>query len=493
MKKRAAPRIAAGAAVLLLAFSGIPASALSPGQSYVYDAFYQPVYSPDAYTASRVISGATLGTGNFNEPSRVYCDSSDQIYISDTKNNRLIVLHPDLSLKTILTSMRMADGTQTQFNMPRAVFERDGKLYICDTGNNRILICGEDGVVQRQITKPDSEMFSQSLEFSPTDIVVNSSGLLYVSLDGIYQGLAVFSPEGEFDGYYGSNQVQMTFSNMATLLWKKIAPKTMKDNMQRFVPVQYSSLCIDEEDFIIASVSDSSGHERLRKLNPLGHNILAENAFFGDYQSYTYRGTTYSSNLISVSVTQKKYYTALDRRGKKLFQYSEDGDLLTVVGGGGSYAGCFIDPVSVCSQGDRLLVLDSSSGEVTVFTPTAFGEKLHEAIDRYADGLYAESLPYWDDILKMDSAYKLAHMAYGKVNYQLGNFGEAMEYFRKANDREQYSKAKEQYRKEFISQNFTIICVCLAVTFIGLMALIRSGLLRRGLRWLSGIITRLFR
>lgn len=39
MKKRAAPRIAAGAAVLLLAFSGIPASALSPGQSYVYDAF----------------------------------------------------------------------------------------------------------------------------------------------------------------------------------------------------------------------------------------------------------------------------------------------------------------------------------------------------------------------------------------------------------------------------------------------------------------------
>ena len=87
MKKRAAPRIAAGAAVLLLAFSGIPASALIPGQSYVYDAFYQPVYSPDAYTASRVISGATLGTGNFNEPSRVYCDSSDQIYISDTKNN----------------------------------------------------------------------------------------------------------------------------------------------------------------------------------------------------------------------------------------------------------------------------------------------------------------------------------------------------------------------------------------------------------------------
>ena len=54
MKKRAAPRIAAGAAVLLLAFSGIPASALIPGQSYVYDAFYQPVYSPDAYTASRL-------------------------------------------------------------------------------------------------------------------------------------------------------------------------------------------------------------------------------------------------------------------------------------------------------------------------------------------------------------------------------------------------------------------------------------------------------
>lgn len=32
MKKRAAPRIAAGAAVLLLAFSGIPASALSRGR-----------------------------------------------------------------------------------------------------------------------------------------------------------------------------------------------------------------------------------------------------------------------------------------------------------------------------------------------------------------------------------------------------------------------------------------------------------------------------
>lgn len=78
MKKRAAPRIAAGAAVLLAGVFRDSGVGAEPGQSYVYDAFYQPVYSPDAYTASRVISGATLGTGNFNEPSRVYCDSSDK-------------------------------------------------------------------------------------------------------------------------------------------------------------------------------------------------------------------------------------------------------------------------------------------------------------------------------------------------------------------------------------------------------------------------------
>lgn len=61
----------------------------------------------------------------------------------------------------------------------------------------------------------------------------------------------------------------------------------------------------------------------------------------------------------------------------------------------GEQTGTFRRPVSVESLGDRVLVLDSEKGNVTVFRPTTLGGTIRQAVSLYNRGLYRTVERVW--------------------------------------------------------------------------------------------------
>ena len=320
------------------------------------------------------------------------------------------------------------------------------------------------------ITKPDNMVYPQERDFAPMDLVVSSSGMLYVIADGIYQGTVVFDSHHDFKGFFGSNQVEVTLEVLMNNVWKKLATKEQRKKLERNVPVQYSSLAIDSEDFVYATVpSAKDASTRVRKLNPNGQNILVgaddTEIFFGDPESYVYKGEISTTILNAIDVVDDKIITVLDRKNKKLYQYDQNGRLITIFGGEGSCDGVFSDPVAACAFDTNVVVLDTQKKNLTIFDITDYGKIMLKAIDIYSDGLYAESVDYWKEVLKYNSNSGIANLGYGKALYQMGDYQQAMEYFEKANDKTQYSAAYKEYRKSVLRDNFTLLVV-LVVSFI---------------------------
>jgi streptogramin lyase len=80
----------------------------------------------------------------FNHPEAVYVHPSLQIYVSDTLNNRIVVLDN----KGLVSTTWGTQGSATsQFNLPRAIAkDRLGDIWVLDSGNSRVQIFSNLGV-----------------------------------------------------------------------------------------------------------------------------------------------------------------------------------------------------------------------------------------------------------------------------------------------------------------------------------------------------------
>lgn len=70
-------------------------------------------------------------------------------------------------------------------------------MYIADTGNSRLLVCDLDGNVQLELTRPDSTLYENET-FKPQKVVVDKAGNIYMVLNNITNGSAMFNSDGEF-------------------------------------------------------------------------------------------------------------------------------------------------------------------------------------------------------------------------------------------------------------------------------------------------------
>ena len=465
-------RICKRAAVLLLLLLwclSVAASAAVTTDYVLDDGEKRPI--PRPYVPVRTLS-VTASTGrSLNAPQDLFLAPSGDLVVADTGNNRIVALAADRKSAKALSTFRNGDKTET-LNAPRNVFvTADGIYYIADTGNKRVLVADGDGNVLRILGKPDSDLFGANTEFKPRDLVVTSAGTVYVLVEGVYQGAVIFSPDGEFAGFYGSNKVEVSLSLLADFFWKNFMTSAQKSRMRRYVPVQYSSIQIDSEDFVyLTTEAASSPSERVRKLNPLGQNILRSSSndklFFGDTGTFQRQGETYETALTAIDVIDGKYITVLDRSRSRIFQYNQEYDLLTVFGCSGSLEGAFTEPVGLCGVGNNVFVLDAQRNAITVFELTPYGETLHTAIDIYTDGRYQDSLPYWYEILKYNSLSVLANRGIGKALYQVGESEKAVEYFEKCNDTDGNSSAYGDIRKAGIRANFYAIALGLALLIV---------------------------
>ncbi len=102
---------------------------------------------PQAYTPDQVINSGYIGVENldgkaFSNPQDLtQFDAKGYILVSDTGNNRVVVLDKDIrTVKQIITGFTR-NGVEETFNTPNGLFvHEEGKyLYVCDTENKRIV------------------------------------------------------------------------------------------------------------------------------------------------------------------------------------------------------------------------------------------------------------------------------------------------------------------------------------------------------------------
>ena len=469
-----------GIVVVLLCPMAMAAEEL-PYQSYTYNAWDQSVPSPAGYAPVEVYIGDDMGAGALKTPSDLYVAADGAIYLSDSGNNRVLVLDETMkAVRTIATVVQ--DGQERALQSPAGLFvDKQGLLYICESAAGRVIAIDRENRVQTTFLRPQSELVSDSLDFTPNKVLVNRLGTVYVLVDGFYMGALAYNQEGEFTGFFGSNRVEVTLEVIINDFWKSIFSQEQKDKMARYVPIQYTNFDLDDEGFVYTCTQTTkTSLDEIKKLNSQGLNVLTISkrntgvvGDYGDLEKGWLNAKRVDSQFVDICVDGRGFIYALDYTRGRIFQYDQESRLLQVFGSTGGQEGTFNTPVAIDTFGDKLLVLDSTKCRLTVFEPTGFGTLVEEAVLLYNDGRYAEAKSLWSQVLEKNVNYEIAYDGIGKAYFEEGNYAQAMEAFRYAYNRENYSDAFEEQRSAFIRVAFPWVALGLFFLSLSLWAVVK--------------------
>lgn len=480
MKRNSMRRIISLLVLLLILPMTVSAGEL-PYSSYTYNAWDESVPSPAGYTPVSVYTGEDLGVGMLKDPKDMYVGNDDNLYLSDTGNNRVLVFNETFELIREIKTV-VQDGAERPLETPEGLFlDNQGLLYICENKAGRIIAVDNSNTVQTVFGRPDSELIDESLDFLPSKVLVNRLGTVYVIVSGYYMGAMAYNKDGSFKGFYGSNKVEVTLSVLVDQFWKGLFTQAQKDKMTRYVPIQYSNFDIDAEGFIYTCTKTTkTSLDEIKKLNSQGSNVLpvyqrntGVTGDYGDLEKGWINAKLSDTQFVDICVNDEGFIFGLDFTRGRIFQYDQESRLLQVFGGIGSQMGTFKLPEAIDSMGEKLMVLDSGKCQVTVFEPTAFGDLVEQAVLLYNDGRYSEAKSMWEQVLVDNVNYEIAFDGVGKALFEEGEFVEAMEYFRYAYSRDNYSDAFKEYRSNLIRQLFPWFVGGLVIVIAGVWLLLK--------------------
>lgn len=463
----------AAAAALLIA--GTAAQPLTAHADYRYDSFGNAIPSQYAYVAETDYNGLQLGVGAFSSPTDLYVSGDDRVFIVDAGNDRIVVLDQEYQVDKVIDSFRM-DGETVSIKGVTGIFvHRDGMMYLADKAGGRILMADEEGNVVRCITRPDSTLLEESstTTFLPRKILVDSRDIIYMLSENSTQGAYMIDAGGDFLGFYGRNEVQLTFRRLYEIAKRQFASEEQRARMQNFIPVEFTNFDIDGSGFIytVTAYSENpASDEMVKKLNPLGNNIYTgEWMTWGDMPE----GETFNTAYTDIAVDEDGFAYALDSYSGRIFWYDNIGCQQAIFGGSGAYLGAFSSPVAIDILDGNVLVLDSIKNNITVFEPTYFGSLVKEAFLLYNSGFYGETKELFEEMVRMDSNYDWAYVGLGRAYYEEGDWERAKECFERSGvATEAYSEVKGDLRNRNLKEHFTgiffgIIIGCFVIIIAG--------------------------
>ncbi len=469
-----------------------------PFYSFTYNFWKKPIRCPDPYLIEKTITGMDLGIGDFKKPNDLFADKKGNIYLAvsgeSAEDNKILKFDGDLNLLDTMEGFVDEDGALQYFEEPLGVFvEESGEIYVADGKSKRIIHMDAEAKLIRIIgapTREDSAIISDNFieRYRPSKLVVDSSDRLHVVAINVNEGIVEFAPDGKFEGFLAAGKVN---PNPIEIIWKKISTREQLDRMVDFVPIEYNNIALDDEDFILATSSaiqenivsgeirSGQGSEQgalVRRLNMLGRDILRRRGFgppVGDLDildtvnnlDAAFRGI---SHIMDVATAEHGSFSVLDNNRSRIFTYDSEGFLLYAFGGPDRTVSGFTTPVSLITHGDRMYVLDGNARSISMFKQTLFARTIAEAIDLQEKGEYRESAGKWKEVLDLNANYDLAYLGIGKAMYRDGDYKEAMEAFKNADNRDWYSRAYKEYRKQVVAKWFSVF----AYSLIGLALLI---------------------
>lgn len=448
--------------------------------TYTYDFWGEYQKSPDAYRVVGVSYAKDLGALiDLKNASNLFC-RGDSVFVCDSGNNRILELkyNQNKTLELVRIIDRFNSNGQTQietFSEPSDIYINDDRtIFIADTNNARVLKLDNDLNLLLTFTVPSDPTYEEGKEFLPVKVVADKKGRAYVLARNINKGFIKYEYDGSFSGFFGATEV---IYDTMDLLWKKLATKAQRDQMENFVPTEYSNCYMDREGFIFAVTKSfnewdllSDSAKPIRRLNALGKDILIKNGEYlpiGDLQWGNAGGIKDPAKFVDVTVLQNDVYLVVDETHGRVFAYNNQGQLLFAFGGRGNIDGFFRQPASIEHIGRDIFVLDSINGSITIFTPTEYGNLIYDATEQFAIGEYDTSAAKWEQVLQINGNYDLAYLGLGKSALRKENYKEAMDYFKVKHLRKQYSKAFVYYRKEWIEQRIGLIFALILIIVLG--------------------------
>ena len=462
--------------VILFLFS-IPVSAAEAYSNYTYSSDREKQKEPQSVYPTGTLTGDAMGVGAFNSPSDIYIRNG-KIYIADTGNNRIVICGTDGSDAMVIAEF-INNGKADTFNAPSGIFVTPEELiYICDSENGRIVVLEKDGSFIAEYGRPDTKLLSESIIYKPQRISVDSAGRMFIVAESVNLGIIELDSQGGFTGFFGAVEVQY---NAFDYFLKSIATEEQKAAMSVTVPTEYSSLDIDSNGFVFATVSvfDKTNFSEdifIRKLNPLGNDILQRDGYtspMGDakYETDEDTGEQLLSQFIDIKSDKAGIYTALDARYGRVFTYNRQGYLMYVFGGMGDSLGQFSSPVAVECDGNNYFVLDQYCNWIVTFSTTEYGTLVKDATVAYDERDYEKSDELWKEALKYTGKSQVAYNQVGKALLKNGEYEEAADYFYISENRESFSACYQRIRTAFIDRWFGIFLLVLLVFIVALTIL----------------------
>lgn len=459
--------------------------AQSPYKTYTVDRYGELVETQDAYDPVSSIAISYNGVA-VKGAQDMTMDEYDNLYIADTDNKRGLILDKDLN---VVTSFGDNDGVDSLYR-PTGIYVLDSPvnmvkyIYVCDymvltnedstiTNLGRILRYTynvETKVVslERIFNKPSSWILESesAFKYEPTKIAVSANYYMYVVVNGSTSGILMITPENEFITYFASNSADYT-------LWESILYFLYGDNpnadLEKKIATAPYNVMLDGSGYIYTVTYKSSSTEIyeedfFKKVNTGGINYFPDEMIVKENLVDSYYGK-YSNTY------------ALSQDGF-IMEYDNEGNLLFMFGGkGADLYGLFSSASTITvSSKDYIYVMDNTRNNLQVFKPTVYTNLVHEALSLYTDAKYEEALDIWNEVLRYNSMFDLAHKGVGLAYYMKGDYEAALDEFYIANDKADYSDAYWEIRNLYLIDNLStiLIIVVLVIALIIVVAVLNK-------------------
>lgn len=352
--------------------------------------------------------------------------------------------------------------------------EYEDLIYLCDTGNNQIVIIDAETYKVVQVVSAPTDQVFVGKTFSPTKVVTDSAGRIYVISTGIYEGIILLNNKGEFMRFVGVNYTTLSFWDA---LWRNMATEEQRKQMTSILQTEFKNFAIDSQGFIYTVSRAVENSETgalddtamIKRINQAGNDVLIRNGYEvpkGDLVTIKTGTNKGGSTFSGITVNDYGVYTVVDTKGGRLFTYDREGNLLYISAGTGNEVTDLENPVAVRYQGDNLLVLEKNNRVIIRYTPTEVGAMINKAVKYEAEGDNDSASEEWQNVINQNPNYELAYVGVGKTYLQSERYLDAMEYFKIGYDVDYYSKAYKLYRDGKIKTYFPYVMTFILVTVV---------------------------
>lgn len=396
-------------------------------------------------------------------PEDLFIDENNILYIADTGHRSILIVEENM--EEVYTIGK--EHLQT----PKGIFviyeDDEPMIYVADTGVNAVLKFDKQGNLLQTFTKPDHPLFGKKASFKPTKVTVDKRGNVYIIDPANLNGIIQMSKHGEFLGYFGVNYTKPSFQRMLQFIFSTKEQKA-KLRMSSLSP---ANLILNNENLISAiSNDDETGY--IQSFNIAGENILGFTRT--DFSSLINRSDKDKIRLVDIYIGPIGNIYIINSVGF-IAEYDREGNLLFVFGGkdtSGNIKGLTNTPSSIAvDKNYNIYVLDTSNNRMHIYQPTEFACLVHEALYYYQEGFYVESQIPWEEVLKRNALFDLAHKGLGNAYLQQQMYEEALEEFKMANDKVGYSESFWELRNDWLENNLHYVLIILFIFIFDFLVL----------------------